>query len=498
MTNSLGALPEVVYSADQVGELDRRFIEDTGIDGFALMQRPAAAAYDSLMKSWPSPGRLCVVCGPGNNGGDGFLVARLALEGGWRVQLLCLVAREKIAGDAGRALAAFEQAGGVAEAFDDAPIDADVVVDSLLGTGLSRDVEGSFAAAIARMNQAHAAGAGMLAVDIASGIGATTGKRWAHAVQADITATFIGLKLGLFTGAGAGCCGDVAFDDLGAPRDLYDGFEPLARRVTQAALKQALPQRARDAHKGDNGHVLCMGGNRGMGGSIRMSAEAALRAGAGLVSVACHRDHAGAMSQARPELMCLGVDGAQHARPLLDKAAVIAIGPGLGQDDWAHGLYDLALDSDRTLVVDADALNLLAAAPRARGNWILTPHPGEAARLLGIDTAQVAADRAACACELAQRYDAVAVLKGAGTLIATPSGLWLCTAGNAGMAVGGMGDLLTGVIAGLCAQGLDIEAAAALGVLVHAQAGDAVADAQGQRGMLPSDLLSAIVDQVNW
>ncbi len=497
MTSPSETLPEAVYSADQVGELDRRLIEELGVDGFTLMQRAAAVAYASLTKRWPSPGRLCVICGPGNNGGDGFLVARLALEGGWRVQLLCLVARAKITGDAGRALAAFEHAGGVVEAFDDARIEADVVVDSLLGTGLSRDVEGRFAAAIARMNQAHEWGAGVLAVDIASGIDATTGKRWAHAVRADVTATFIGLKLGLFTGAGAGCCGDVAFDDLGAPRDLYDGLEPLARRVTHAALKQALPQRARDAHKGDNGHVLCVGGNRGMGGSIRMSAEAALRAGAGLVSVACHGDHAGAMSQVRPELMCLGADSVEQARALVYKAAIIAIGPGLGQDDWAYGLYDLALDSDRTLVVDADALNLLAAAPMARGNWILTPHPGEAARLLGTDTAQVMADRAASARELAKRYDAVAVLKGAGTLVAAPGGLWLCTAGNAGMAVGGMGDLLTGVIAGFCAQGLAPGEAAALGVLAHARAGDAVADAQGQRGMLPSDLLPAIVDQVN-
>lgn len=476
---------------------DQRLIGDFGVPGFTLMQRAAAAAWGALTRRWPQADRICVLCGPGNNGGDGYLIGQLALQADCRVQLVGMAARESVRGDAATARDAFEAAGGEIEAFEDGPIDADVVVDSLLGTGLSRDVEGRFAQAIGRVNEARGNGAGVLAVDIASGIDATSGRLWNTAVRAHVTATFVGLKMGLFTGAGAGHCGDVVFDDLGAPRDLYADAEPLARRMTDAMRVRLLAPRAADAHKGDNGHVLCMGGNRGLGGAIRMSAEAALRTGAGLVSVACHPDHAGAMSQACPELMCRGVDNSRLVQSLVEAAAVIAIGPGLGADDWANDLYAQAMASDLPLVVDADALNKLAAEPAARGNWVITPHPGEAARLLGTDTRSVNNDRVGCARELAQKYDAIAVLKGAGSLVARPDGLWLCTAGNPGMASGGMGDLLTGIIAALAGQGLALADAALLGVWVHARAADAVAGIQGERGMLATDLLPELIHQVN-
>lgn len=493
----MSELPQAVYSAAQVAAFDRRLIGDFGVPGFTLMQRAAAAAHAALTRRWPQAGRLCVLCGPGNNGGDGYLIAQLALADGWQVRLFSLVEVASLQGDAARAQAAFVAAGGTVETFEDEPLDADVVVDALLGTGLSRPVEGAFATAIERINAVHRAGAGVLSVDVASGVDATTGRRWGHAVNADVTATFIGLKLGLFTGVGPGHCGDIVFDDLAAPRDLYADVEPLARRMTDALRKQWLPRRAAHAHKGDNGRVLCLGGNRGFGGSVRMTAEAALRSGAGLVSVVCHADHAGAMSQARPELMCLGVAAGETVRSLIDPAGVLALGPGLGTDGWADNLYRQALAADAPLIVDADALNLLADNPQARGNWVLTPHPGEAARLLGQTTAEVGHDRPAAALELARRYDAVVVLKGAGSLVATPDDLWLCTAGNPGMASGGMGDLLTGIIAGLVAQGLALADAAVLGVWIHARAADAVARVQGERGMLATDLLPAVVRLVN-
>ena len=497
MSESSEYLPEVVYDGAQVAALDRRFIQHFGVDGFELMQRAARAAYSELARVWAMPGSLSVYCGPGNNGADGLLVARMASEGGWHVRVIGLVDPDSYSGDAAKARDRYLESGGTIEPYADETIGADVVVDALLGTGLNRDVEGRFADAIERINEAGEHGAGIFSVDIASGIDAGTGHVWAHAVQADATATFIGLKLGMLTGEGPAHCGDIAFSTLDAPAGLYDDQDYAARRLTHRTLRKALKPRSRNQHKGQSGQLLCVGGNRGMGGAIRMTAEAALRSGAGLVSVACHDDHAGAMSQARPELMCRAVASGDDIGALIEAADVIAIGPGLGSDDWSDTLWQQVMDSNKPLVVDADALNRLAREPAARGNWVLTPHPGEAARLLGWRTPQVMDDRVAAVRALAERYDAVTVLKGAGSLIATPDELWLCTDGNPGMAVGGMGDLLTGVIGAFVGQGLSLEQAASLGVYVHARAGDRAAALDGERGLLPMDLLESIRYFVN-
>ncbi|MES1935982.1 NAD(P)H-hydrate dehydratase [Salinisphaera hydrothermalis] len=504
MTETSDYLPHLVYDAAQVGALDSRFINEFGVEGFTLMQRAARAAYDELAQSWPMPGRLVALCGPGNNGGDGALVARQAMAAGWQVTLMAPLDLSKASGDAARAFEAFREAGGEIHDFVDEPIQADLIVDALFGTGLNRDVTGPMATAIDRINEASGRGVGVLSIDIASGVDASTGRAWGRAVTADTTVTFIGLKLGLLTGDGAAHCGELAFDDLGAPDALYEGQPHVARRITHRDLRHALPVRPRGAHKGDNGHVLCVGGGRGMGGAIRMSAESALRAGAGLVSVACHQDHAGAMSQARPEVMCQGLpddpsapDARARLDTLIEGASLIAVGPGLGHGDWGDALWQRVLESERPLVVDADALNRLAKSPVEREHWILTPHPGEAGRLLGWSTADVVADRVSAARTLAERYQAVVALKGAGTLVATPDELWLCTQGNPGMAVGGMGDLLTGVIAGFVAQGMSLAEAAVFGVYVHALAGDEAAVDDGERGLLPSDLLPCIRRQAN-
>lgn len=504
----MSGLPVEVYDAKAVAELDRRVIA-AGVPGFDLMGRAASAAFDTIAACWPLLRSLTAVCGPGNNGGDGFLIAAKARAAGIAVRLVFLGDRAKAKGDAARALTAFEQAGGEIEAFTGALPAAEVVVDALLGTGLGRPVEGRFLAAVQAINAAGAAGAGVFAVDIPSGIDAGSGRAWGEArgqargeaggeaVRADATATFIGLKLGLLTGAGPAHTGALSFHGLGAAAAVYDGVAPTARRVEQAAVRLALPPRARDDHKGRHGHVLCVGGDHGMGGAVRMAAEAALRVGAGLVSVATRPENAPVLTQARPELMCLGAQSPGDLDALLDKASVVALGPGLGQGDWGQALYRRVLAADLPLVVDADALNLLAAAPAARGQWLLTPHPGEAGRLLGCASSEVQADRPAAAAELAARYNAAVVLKGAGSLACGESdGLWVCAAGNPGMATGGMGDVLTGVVAGLLAQGLSLEAAARIGAWVHASAGDAAAGG-GERGLLPSDLLAALRRQVN-
>ncbi|MDN5863141.1 MAG: NAD(P)H-hydrate dehydratase [Salinisphaera sp.] len=484
-------LPDIFYGAAQVAELDRRMIQDHEVDGFELMQRAAQAAFATLCQRWPRVRSLLVFCGPGNNGGDGFLVAKLARAAGIDVRLLYFGDRARARGDAARALSAWEQAGGAIEDWTGSlPTDAEVLVDALLGTGLGRPLAGPIGEAVCAINAARASGSRVFAIDIPSGVDADRGCLWGDAVRADATATFIGAKLGLFTGEGSACAGEVSFHRLDAPPEVFRAAPSLARRISDQELRAALPRRSRNAHKGSHGHLLCIGGNSGMGGAARMAAQAALRVGAGLVSVATRAEHAAAMTQARPELMCRAVADAQDLTPLLASASVIAIGPGLGQDDWARALFAHALQTDLPLVVDADALNLLAAEACERGNWVLTPHPGEAGRLLGCDSRSVQADRPKAVAELSDRYRATAVLKGAGTLVqGADDGLWLCTEGNPGMATGGMGDLLTGVIAGLAAQGLPLEQAARVGVTLHARAADCAAAQGGERGLLPGDCL---------
>ena len=475
-----------LYTVAQVRALDRRAIDELGVSGFELMRRAAWVALSSLRRHWPQARRIAVHCGPGNNGGDGFLLAVLAREAGLHVDVLAL--GEASAGDAGAARQAWKDAGGAVRLWQagDALPEADVHVDALYGTGLRRAPEPPVAALIEAIN---AGGAPVLALDVPSGLDADTGHVPGVAIRAAVTVSFIAAKRGLHTGRAAAHVGVLELDALGLPESLWQGELPDAHVLTATQL----PPRARDAHKGTNGHVLAIGGEHGMGGAIRLCGEAALRAGAGLVSVATRTEHIFALNAARPELMAHGVDGPQALEPLLARASVLALGPGLGQSAWSHALWLTALDSGKPLVLDADGLNLLAREPRRFAQpAVLTPHPGEAARLFGGTVADVEADRCAAARLLAGRYDAVVVLKGSGSLIAAPDGrLNVCPWGNPGMATGGVGDLLTGVIAALLAQGCDAWQAACLGTGLHARAGDRAAR-QGERGLVASDLLAPL------
>lgn len=477
-------LPRRFYSAAQVRELDRRAIA-SGVAGPVLMQRAAAAAWRELLRRWPRAQRIAVVCGPGKNGGDGYEIARLARRAGLDVRVFQVGATPK-QGEALQARQAWLKDGGASAEYRAQPLDADVVVDALFGIGLARAPEGAAQAAILAINAAGAAGAGVLAVDVPSGLDADRGAAPGDAVRAQLTVTFIGAKPGLYTGAGPDFTGRVVFDALGV-EDPLPGIEALQ----PALLAQLLPRRARTAHKGDMGHVLLVGGDAGMAGAILLAGRAALRGGAGWVSVATRAAHAAALTAAQPELMCHGIEEPRALRGLLERASVIALGPGLGRGDWGREVFSHALEAPQPLVIDADGLNWLAENPQERAAhhepWVLTPHPGEAARLLGSTTAAVQADRPAAARELQRRYGGVAVLKGAGTLVAGRE-LALCPHGNPGMAVGGMGDVLSGLIAALLAQGLGPESAARAGVLLHALAGDRAA-ARGERGLIPGDLL---------
>lgn len=486
-------LPANIYSGASVRQIDRIAIEDHGIPGYTLMRRAGAAAVKAALARFPDAKRWQVVCGAGNNGGDGYVVARLAAQEGIVVSAVTLVDPGKLSGDAAAAYGDFVAEGGIVTAWDDnLDAEAGLLVDAMLGSGLERDVDAEFAAAVDAIN-AHPAP--VHAMDIATGINADSGDVLGTAVVADLTTTFVGLKAGLFLGEGASHNGEITFADLEIPAVCSETVPTALLRIDQDYLAAMLPKRARAAHKGDFGHVLIVGGGPGMPGAARLCGEAALRSGAGRVSVATHPDHAATICASRPELMCHAVNDADGLAPLLEKADVVAFGPGLGQSDWARSLYKLLESYEGLSVWDADALNLLSNAPKSVKNRIITPHPGEAATLLQSDSVQT--DRPAAVEALAAKYGGVAVLKGAGTLISANEEVpVISTSGNPGMAAAGMGDVLTGVIAAFLAQGLLLFDAAATGVEVHARAGD-VAALGGERGMLASDLLESLRSVVN-
>lgn len=483
-------LPAELWRAEQVREFDRIAIEEEGIPGFRLMSRAGRATWAAAAARWPRARRVAVICGGGNNGGDGYVVARLAQEAGLEVTLFHVGDPTRLTGDALTAAQAARKAGLEPRPYEGDDLgEFDLLVDALLGTGLNGEVHGSARAAIEAMNKA---GRPVVAVDIPSGLHADTGAVLGVAVGASVTVTFIGLKVGLFTGEGPDRAGEVVFHDLEVPARVHATARPAATRLSAAReLPERLPPRARTLHKGGAGHVLVIGGDTGLLGAVRMAGEAAARTGAGLVSLATRHTHAPLIAAACPFLMAHGVERGEDLAELVERANVVAVGPGLGQELWGRALLEVVMTAGRPLVVDADALNLLAEAPRQRADWVLTPHPGEAARLLDTEVGAIQSDRPAAAAGIQERYQGVCVLKGAGTVVqgAAEEPPAIAVDGNPGMAVGGMGDLLTGVIAALMAQGLSPEAAARTGVALHAAAGDAAAGEGGERGLVPTDLL---------
>jgi len=478
--------PAGLFDTAAARRIDAQATAALGGDGYVLMQRAGHAAWQCALQYWPQARRVVVVCGPGNNGGDGYVLARLARQSGRQVWVLHLPGYAPRTPLAQRACTDYLAIGGQGELSSDCLREADLVVDALFGIGLDRAPDAAAADLIAAVD---AAGAPVLALDVPSGVDAASGAVPGAAVHAARVLQFIVPHRGLHTGAALEHAGQRLLAGLDVPAAAFDGVEPAASRWSDALLPAQLPPRRIDTHKGESGHVLCVGGNHGSGGAAMLCAEAALRSGTGLTSVATRAAHVSPLLARCPEAMVHAVEDAFDLAPLLARAGVVALGPGLGQDDWARRLWAAALECGKPLVVDADALNLLAQQPHPLAQAVLTPHPGEAARLLDVDTATIQRDRFAAAQAMAERFSAVVVLKGAGTVVAAPGQLpRVIAAGNPGMAVGGMGDLLTGVIAALLAQGLAPFDAAATGALLHGLAGDAAA-AAGQRGLLPRDLL---------
>jgi NAD(P)H-hydrate epimerase len=481
------------YTSAQIRAIDAAAIVRAGGDPSVLMAAAAAAAFDVLRSRWPQARRVVVAAGRGNNGGDGWVLARLAVAAG--LDALVVVAGSETMNTAeGQRARADALAAAVAACGPDAAVfaTADVVVDAVLGIGCMREPTGDARALIDAVN---AAARPVLALDLPSGLDADRGSAAGVVVQATVTVCFIGLKRGLVTGVAHDVRGELVLAPLGVERDCFSAAQGERVRVIDGADRPQLPARRPGTHKGEVGHVLVVGGDLGYPGAAFLAASAAARSGAGLVTLATRSAHAATLAAARPELMVRGCDDVTAIVPALAAADVCVLGPGLAQAGWGKALWSAVLDGVQRGVVDADGLNLLAASPRALGaGWVLTPHPGEAARLLGTDVATIQRDRYAAAAAIVARYESSVVLKGAGSIVASPGvAPVVCDFANPAMASGGMGDVLAGVIGALLAQGLDAHASAVNGVLAHARA--AVIAARGRtRGVLAGDVVAALPD----
>ncbi|WP_261253126.1 bifunctional ADP-dependent NAD(P)H-hydrate dehydratase/NAD(P)H-hydrate epimerase [Serratia entomophila] len=488
------SLPHSVWPADWIRQAEPAAAASLGISLYDLMQRAGEAAYALARDEYPASSHWLVLCGHGNNGGDGYVVARLAAAAGVQVTVIACEGARPLPPEAAAARQAWLAGGGdIMPAGDRWPETVDLIVDGLLGTGLGSAPRAPYDALIEAANRHRAP---VIALDIPSGLLAENGAAPGAVIRAAHTVTFIGLKPGLLTGQARDWVGQLHQSTLGLSGWLAKQRVQI-QRVTAEALPQWLRPRRPCSHKGEHGRLLLVGGDRGFGGAIRMAAEAALRSGAGLVRVLTHIEHVAPLLTARPELMAQALDD-ETLQQALAWADVLVVGPGLGQGDWGRNALKILQASDKPTLWDADALNLLALNPEKRQNRVMTPHPGEAARLLGCRTVDIESDRLLAVRELVSRYGGVAVLKGAGTLIADERGqMAIADVGNAGMASGGMGDVLSGVIGGLLAQKLSLYDAACAGCVVHGAAADRVAARQGTRGMLATDLLPDILHFVN-
>ncbi len=404
-------LPIAVHSASSVREFEARAIAN-GVAGYTLMKRAGEGALRILRTRWPRVASIAVVCGGGNNAGDGYVLARFARAAGLLVRVFAASDPAKLTGDARRAHEDALASGCTIDAFTPAGlIDAEVIVDALLGIGTRLPLREDMRAAIDAIN---AAGRPVLSLDLPSGIDPDTGVADV-AVRADVTLTFIALKTGLYSASGPEFAGQIVCDELDVPPPA--DARPDLRRLDDSCIVRALPRRRRNAHKAEFGRILIIGGGTGMPGAVRLAAEAALRVGAGLVTVASLPEHLAAIVAPCPELMFAALPDAAPLDDLLDAADVVVLGPGLGRSAWSQQIYAAVLAQRRpqqSLLLDADALNLLAADPAAprSDDWILTPHPGEAARLLGISAQAVQSDRRGSLARLLATRGGRIVLKG--------------------------------------------------------------------------------------
>ncbi|POT57029.1 bifunctional ADP-dependent NAD(P)H-hydrate dehydratase/NAD(P)H-hydrate epimerase [Citrobacter amalonaticus] len=494
MKKNLISIPHSIWPADDIRRMEREAADSLGLTLYELMQRAGEAAFHATRSAWPDARQWLVLCGHGNNGGDGYVLARLAKAVGITVTLLTQESDKPLPEEASLAREAWLNAGGVIHASDILwPEGVDVIIDALLGTGLKQAPRAPVSRLIERAN-AHPAP--VMAIDIPSGLLAQTGTTPGAVINASHTVTFVALKPGLLTGKARDVVGCLHVDALGLEAWLAGQAVPVQRFDASLLAHWLTPRRA-TSHKGDHGRLVIIGGDRGTAGAVRMTSEAALRAGAGLVRVLTRSENIAPLLTARPELMVHELTS-QSLDDSLEWADVVVIGPGLGQQEWGKKALQKVENFRKPMLWDADALNLLAISPDKRHNRVITPHPGEAARLLGCAVAEIENDRLDSAQRLVKRYGGVVVLKGAGTVVAAePHGLGIVDAGNAGMASGGMGDVLSGIIGALLGQKFTPYDAACAGCVAHGAAADVLAARFGTRGMLATDLFSTLQRIVN-
>jgi NAD(P)H-hydrate epimerase len=512
------SLPQAAFSAKQVLENEAKVASSQKIEMYSLMKDAGLAVFQHIQEQYPRHKKLLVICGQGNNGGDGFVVAKLALEANWQVKLILTADVLTLKGDAKQAyqdLIALEITrhhinivyAGTEAATEIDVFNPDIIVDAIFGIGFKGDLPVKLQGLVLAMNKHVAA---TVSIDVPSGLCASTGRVGDFAVKADTTVTFIVIKQGLLTGQAANFIGKLYFADL----TLGDSFNKQVSSkviIEGAQVLKHLPVRENASHKGHIGLLIAVGGNQGFAGAIRLSAESALRCGAALVSVCCHQQNTHLVANGRPELMFAPCQAEllSHASAF-EKAKVYVLGPGLGKNAWAESLFDLIIKQNKPCVIDADGLQLLARKKTPQSSihkrqWICTPHPGEAAALLACSIAEIEQDRFAAVKKIAKKFHCVCVLKGSGSLISDGETIWVNNTGNSGMASGGMGDVLSGVIGALLMQinpqnnieTVDLINATRLGVYIHGKAADIIAQNHGKIGMLASDLLPILWHLVN-
>lgn len=475
-----------LFTIAQIRRCETLAVLHNNVTESELMIRAGEAAFLILTQSYPNARKLLVYCGQGNNAGDGYVLARLAHQAGFDLKVYYTKSMDTLPPSAASEAFNAKQAGVSCVPIHEATeFAADVIIDALLGIGIVGQVK---EALVPIFHQINDSGLPVLSLDVPSGLNADTGTMMGSCIKAHTTVTFIGQKLGMHTLNALDYCGRIICQDLQLSSLLAE--QTPAAYLLAKDEDTSLPRRPRHCHKNNFGHVLVIGGNKGMPGAVYLAAKAALTMGAGVVSIGMHPCYATGSLFNLPEVMVHGVGEPEILASLLSKASVCVIGPGLGSDDWAYRLFMAAMDSQLPMIVDASALHLLANNPRQNAHWVLSPHPGEAASLLHCSVGQIQEDRLKAVQSLQSTYGGTIVLKGAGTLIYThTSDTFICEAGNPGMATAGMGDVLSGIIAALRAQGIPLDKAASQGVLIHAQAADMAVEEKGEHGLMASDLM---------
>ena len=490
-----------LFNASEIKQIEQQATKSSETSVYQLMEKAGLASWLYINKYWPDAQNITIICGNGNNAGDGFVLARIAVKEGKSVQIISVDATADYKGDALTAYELMQEHGIETKAYDHLLLDdQELIVDAILGTGLKGCLRKNFQKVIEEVNAyAENSGTPVFSVDIPSGLESDTGFKNPVAINADRTLTFVAQKSGMVTGYARACCGVIELDELGIKSETQNLGSPTAWINDADALIDSLPKRSNVSHKGDHGHLLLVGGDYGYGGAILMSAIAAARCGAGMLTILTRDAHVAPILTQCPEAMIRSVTGADDPAlgTILSNVDAVVIGPGLGQEEWGNGLLEFICSTELPLLVDADALNIISVHKKTSDHWVMTPHPGEAARLLGIERSEVQKDRYGAVRELQNSYSGVAVLKGAGTLIADGNqSITVCNEGNPGMASAGMGDILSGVIGSLLAQGIEVSLAARIGVALHARAGD-LAAMKGQKGLMATDLIDPLRLLVN-